>query len=173
MKIPKNPRELLGNSNGDLFRKGGCHVLADALVRRFSELDYRLRAMEDEQWLQSPHNGKVRLRGRELFHVCAEVEGWIIDVDGVRREEDYMRDYEAKHRMSLGAETTEIFRAFARYCDHSEIFTEVRTEDAAGRISQHRLYLDPLFLQIAGERAEALIDTNPGLFDIRLHNQTC
>ncbi|MCX6878648.1 MAG: hypothetical protein NTW21_33270 [Verrucomicrobia bacterium] len=96
MQIPANPSQKLAMSDEKLFIDGACHIFADELATAFLSKQYRLCYLESEQWIQYLDHDEESPFPRRVVHVLAFTEGLVIDANGVKQADEYLKAYESK-----------------------------------------------------------------------------
>lgn len=165
MPLPDRPKELLALSDNDLFLGGACHIFADELSTMFLEQDYRLCAVEAEQWMHHPDSGEELFRKIGLVHVMVGKDDAVIDVNGIILESNYLDEYCINHHRFCGLRS-DFRKASLRDCSRDELFKLELDEEETGPMSIHRLCLHPEFVAEARSRARLLIEARANCFEV-------
>lgn len=166
MNIPEEQKETLETTGEELFLKGACHVFAEELCKEFVEHPYRFCAVRAETWSRHPVAGDFPSNGKELVHVLAWKDDYVIDVEGIKLRAEYLVEWQNK-TSDLPGEWIRYYKDIdIQACSREELFEERLTEPMAGPMSRHRLPLHPQFLHEASSRARRIIELARNKFDI-------
>lgn len=137
-----------------LFNKGGCHVFADELYARLVTHGFTLRRLADA------NRTSVQF---EALHIYVAKGDTIIDVEGIRRETDLIREME-EYRLQHGGPVPD-YQAFE--CSHEELFKPFERDSDSERGIHNRwdYILDEEFVAECRKRASRLISQFPERYD--------
>jgi hypothetical protein len=160
-----NPSLLLKKNDQELFSAGACHIFARELIDHFKEMDYDFCCMESEQWVHHINSGEKKFSPRRLVHVYARSGNLMIDIRGVRTEQEYLEEFISKNLANSGPNTY-FCKVYTRACDLEELFKPKIFDPEKGWMNKDRLYLDDAFVSEAKDRATKVIQSNPSIYSV-------